>query len=586
MADKEARLIVKIMTTGVEALSSIREGLTTIGSWAVKAGAAIVGFGAAAIAAFKESEQASNRLDQALANQGIYSKQLADSYKGMAAELQKITTYDDDAIVGAQASIQAYLGQTKVTKELTETILDFATAQGVDLDTAAKAIGKTIGTNTNVLSRYGISVSETASEHEKLAQVMQQVNDKFGGAARAQGQGLGALDQLKNAAGDFMEEVGARLAPAVTILAKVFTSFTESLTQNSQLMSNIKSAMEGVVIAGSVLKNVFFGLSEILGQVLGTALGAISQLLEGKFKQAWTTITDSAVGSADTVTMRWNTAQEEIATITQAFATKQEEIEAAKLQRLTQINQTAHEAKKAQMQEHDAEIAELKAFSDETLALKSLQAQETRINDEILNEQDKTKRLELELKKRKLNQDISDQQYRNSQTALLMFNKWVNDNHIKDKQAVFAQIATLTQSSNQTLVAIGRAAALAQISISTAEGVARALGAFPPPFNYAAAAAVGAAGAVQAAQVMGVRLAEGGIVKATPGGVQAIIGEGGRDEAVIPLNDDNRGLGTTNINITVNGGLLGDASSARELALAIDQELYKLKRNNESMLAA
>jgi hypothetical protein len=47
-------------------------------------------------------------------------------------------------------------------------------------------------------------------------------------------------------------------------------------------------------------------------------------------------------------------------------------------------------------------------------------------------------------------------------------------------------------------------------------------------------------------------LADGGIVKASPGGTLALIGEGGRDEAVIPL-DRMGSMGGNNITINVQG---------------------------------
>jgi phage-related protein len=48
-------------------------------------------------------------------------------------------------------------------------------------------------------------------------------------------------------------------------------------------------------------------------------------------------------------------------------------------------------------------------------------------------------------------------------------------------------------------------------------------------------------------------LAKGGIVKASPGGTLALIGEGGQDEAVIPL-DRMGSMGGNNITINVQGG--------------------------------
>jgi hypothetical protein len=49
------------------------------------------------------------------------------------------------------------------------------------------------------------------------------------------------------------------------------------------------------------------------------------------------------------------------------------------------------------------------------------------------------------------------------------------------------------------------------------------------------------------------QMADGGIVRHSPGGTLAIIGEGGRDEAVIPL-DRMGSMGGNNITINVNGG--------------------------------
>lgn len=71
------------------------------------------------------------------------------------------------------------------------------------------------------------------------------------------------------------------------------------------------------------------------------------------------------------------------------------------------------------------------------------------------------------------------------------------------------------------------------------------------------------------------RLAEGGVIEATSGGRLALIGEGGEDEAVIPLSklkDLNTGNNTQTVNIgTIN---LGDKS-------AVDEFFNRLNRNNE-----
>lgn len=63
----------------------------------------------------------------------------------------------------------------------------------------------------------------------------------------------------------------------------------------------------------------------------------------------------------------------------------------------------------------------------------------------------------------------------------------------------------------------------------------------------------------------GIKLAEGGIVMPRPGGTQAIIGEAGQAEAVIPLDRlGSFGGGGANVNITVNAGMGTDGAALGE----------------------
>jgi TP901 family phage tail tape measure protein len=102
---------------------------------------------------------------------------------------------------------------------------------------------------------------------------------------------------------------------------------------------------------------------------------------------------------------------------------------------------------------------------------------------------------------------------------LRKFEDLSNREKVQAQRDTLAQIATLSQSSNSFLFAIGKASSLALAGINIAEGVTKALAAFPPPFNFAAAAAVGAAGAVQVARIASSKppsagsFAEGGIVE-------------------------------------------------------------------------
>lgn len=65
----------------------------------------------------------------------------------------------------------------------------------------------------------------------------------------------------------------------------------------------------------------------------------------------------------------------------------------------------------------------------------------------------------------------------------------------------FGNLASLTQSGNRRLAQIGKAAAIIQATIDGVLGVQKALASAPPPWNYALAAAVGVAAAVNVAKI-------------------------------------------------------------------------------------
>lgn len=161
-----------------------------------------------------------------------------------------------------------------------------------------------------------------------------------------------------------------------------------------------------------------------------------------------------------------------------------------------------------------------------------------------------------------------------------------------------ARVNILSGAANLITAMMGReskaaflaqqAAALAGAIVATNLAAAQAL-AVPPAPNLGLAALAKAAGAINIAAIGAQTvkgLAEGGIVRARPGGMPAIIGEGGRDEAVVPLPDDfdpDNGLGGGNLTVNFNGPIMGDEVQARELAKMLDRQLLELRRSNESV---
>lgn len=79
------------------------------------------------------------------------------------------------------------------------------------------------------------------------------------------------------------------------------------------------------------------------------------------------------------------------------------------------------------------------------------------------------------------------------------------------------------------------------------------------------------------------RLAEGGIVPATPGGRLVTVGEGGSAEAIIPLNKARLGGNTHNISVTVNAGM---GANGTQIGKQIVDEIKKYERANGAVWTA
>jgi hypothetical protein len=204
------------------------------------------------VKAFNEAEQATRTLNNALQNQGIFTQELADTYKQYAVEVQNATGLDDDAITSAQATAQAYLGQTQVTRELTQAIADFAEFKKIDLATSAELLAKTIGTETNALARQGLQLSDTATEAEKYGKVIEFVNLKAGGLAATANEGIGGIRGLQTAFGNFQEGIGARFAPIIEVVIQKLTGFFQFLEQSPALTDLVVSVLAAVGVVSAL----------------------------------------------------------------------------------------------------------------------------------------------------------------------------------------------------------------------------------------------------------------------------------------------------------------------------------------------
>ena len=150
-----------------------------------------------------------------------------------------------------------------------------------------------------------------------------------------------------------------------------------------------------------------------------------------------------------------------------------------------------------------------------------------------------------------------------------MNNKRMSEN----RKSTLATISTLTSSNNQTLFDVGRAAALAMAYIDGSAAVTKALASAPPPFNFALAAAVGAAVAVQIGQIISAKppkMADGGMITGGISGMDSVPAMLMPGELVVPTRNFEEVVGA------VGGGrddeVFGGGGGATQIVIGFDGE--------------
>lgn len=183
---------------------------------------AVINYSAQSIEAFRQQDIAIKQLNQTLKNAGVYSYEYSQEIQKLASEIQSYSNFGDEAIIKAQALGQAYIGNTKITKELTKAVVDFAAATGMDLDQAFNLVGKSIGSSTNALGRYGIELKKGMTESQKMDAIQKQLAVRYEGSAKAMANGTVIM---KNALGDLSEAFGGLFNQIVEDNQKTITKF-------------------------------------------------------------------------------------------------------------------------------------------------------------------------------------------------------------------------------------------------------------------------------------------------------------------------------------------------------------------------
>ena len=188
------------------------------------------------VRAFDAIDRASKKMEAALrgANEPIEDgmKRATD----FAETLQKLTRFSDDAALSSLALARS-MGFTQGQAEaLTISASDLATGLEMNLNTAIRYISRSAVEGSNLLARYGVALSDTEQKafdsgtaNERLALMLDVVNNRFGGLAEEAGTtAVGAFVILRNEISNVTESFGSLLDSPVAVFLRRITHIVKT----------------------------------------------------------------------------------------------------------------------------------------------------------------------------------------------------------------------------------------------------------------------------------------------------------------------------------------------------------------------
>lgn len=444
----------------------------------------------ASLAAWREQESSVSALNQALINQGMYTRELSQQYQDMALAFQKETIYGDEEVLAAQASLQPFLHGKRISQELMQAVVDFASGNQVSLSSAASAIGKTIGTSTNALMRYGIAIDATMSSQEKLDLVIKGVSARWGGQAEASTQGLGSIIQARHALQGLLETAGRAMEPLLVLVVKAITEFAQALSASTAVTEGIGRALDGIDIGVRLLASVISSAMKAVPIIVRGQLGSAIENMKGNFETAHQMQSEGATELEALAAHAYADVERvwKAKTTSTLYQQTKEKIISDSVAAQREARERTHRDIDAIFQARtEKDILELRARqilrSDHSYAMLVRQA---------AHEKDLTRLHELELEKKAKREEALrkvtlDFHQRNNILGAIS-----DKESLKVHQPVLAQLAEVRNSKFGPQILIGKAAAIGQIGINTTLAIANATAALdtiPPPVGEALAVA-------------------------------------------------------------------------------------------------
>lgn len=599
-------------------------GFAAMAAGAAKVGAALVAakgvvdFFAQSVSEYQEHARNVNMLAAAFNNVGYTASGAMQQALAFADEMERSTGLDGELFIKGQRALANYGVVGAQAQDAIRAAFALSANQGMGFESALQLITRAAAGSTSALTRYGVVLGENVKEGHEFEAAVKKINEQFGPSAQAAiGDTTAKMGALREAWGGFKEVIGQGLNEGLAPLVEWLTDAVLFLQKAFTAWGNSWDYTIGLIQTGIAgLRSLFLNFADV-------ALSAFGKIVEigNKLYLIPDGVAEAVKGAEEWISRAADSAEQETATLNRLRRgineiwpaekkiteeqNKQLEIQAQQINAARQKKQQAQGEASAQgevtneLERQQKILDNLGLSSSKDLKGWNRNADNSEPGptgaeifaggdselggaaDAVAQYDAEAERLEelRELKLSYIEQEISDENLKQEALANLeaQYNQQKIENDKKQAKArqqvygtMWSALTGLASSENKKVATIGKVASIAQATMSMFTGAAKALE-LPFPANLAAVATVLAQGAALVQQIEAVKLANGGLVRAVTGGVNAVIGEGGSDEAVLPLDntqamrriggaiaEESDGIGgsvVVNVNLNASGGL-------------------------------
>lgn len=186
----------------------------------------------------------------------------------------------DDQLRPALSSLVGATKDVQKAQILATTAMDISAATGVDVETAAKALGKAYMGNTGQLSKMVVGIDKAALKSKDFGAIYQSVNKIVGGqAAKSADTAAGAMARTKVAFNEATEQLGYAFMPIMKDLANFIQQNVVPIIQSlANWFGSLTNEQKNLVVGLGLVLAVMGPLVSVTGRVI-SGIGSMANAM-------------------------------------------------------------------------------------------------------------------------------------------------------------------------------------------------------------------------------------------------------------------------------------------------------------------